>query len=133
MGHHTSTSNGSAELSTPDLRVPGEEPAAAPRLTGATSNLRSTFSEDFWALCNVSFEVKQGEILGVIGRNGAGKSTLLKVLSRITEPTAGVMSVSSFSWWGRCWDRNAWRPSAHSTGWGGSAHRLPSENHFATL
>ena len=39
--------------------------------------------------------------------------TLLKVLGCITEPTAGVMSVSSFSWWGRCWDRNAWRPSAH--------------------
>jgi lipopolysaccharide transport system ATP-binding protein len=49
--------------------------------------------EDFWALKNVSFEVKRGEVLGIIGRNGAGKTTVLKILSRITEPTEGRVRI----------------------------------------
>jgi lipopolysaccharide transport system ATP-binding protein len=52
-----------------------------------------TAEQSFWALRNVSFTVKSGEVLGVIGRNGAGKSTLLKILSRITEPTEGVARI----------------------------------------
>lgn len=64
-------------------------PFRAVRAMIGRSETHESAQDLFWALRDVSFEVKHGEIVGVIGRNGAGKSTLLKILSRITEPTTG--------------------------------------------
>src|SRR5215471_18813196 len=72
-------------IATPFIKLSGR-----PRVRKRSNHFRSN---TFWALRNVSFELKQGELLGIIGRNGAGKSTLLKILSRITEPTEGVADI----------------------------------------
>src|SRR5476649_2049098 len=62
------------------------------RLAGGKARARAS-TEKFWAVQDVTFEVKRGERMGIIGRNGAGKSTLLKMLSKIVEPTTGRIEI----------------------------------------
>jgi lipopolysaccharide transport system ATP-binding protein len=73
-------------------RVRGKEDPYQ-KITGVNNREESAISEYVWALQDINFSVKQGEVLGLIGRNGAGKSTLLKILSKVTSPTKGNIKV----------------------------------------
>jgi lipopolysaccharide transport system ATP-binding protein len=63
------------------------------KITGLNNRDQADSSEYVWALQDINFSVKQGEVLGIIGKNGAGKSTLLKILSKVTSPTKGNIKV----------------------------------------
>ena len=77
-------------LPDPTLKIGQENTLSASSLTPHSSHLE----EFIWALKDINFEVKQGEVLGIIGKNGAGKSTLLKLLSRVTTPTTGNIKIN---------------------------------------
>jgi lipopolysaccharide transport system ATP-binding protein len=93
VGHQSAQRGHRATLREVIMREAGNFTRKAVDLVRGRQIIQGDELEEFWALRNVSFEVRQGEVVGIIGRNGAGKSTLLKILSRITEPSEGHVAL----------------------------------------
>lgn len=89
IGHGTLT----RDLQSWWARVRGKEDPNAKIMPMLKGQEKQIDGDHFWALRNINLEMKQGEVLGIIGKNGAGKSTLLKILSRVTSPTRGNIKV----------------------------------------
>ena len=93
MEHSITVENISKKYDISKLKKETQFREALVNLFQRTFSRNKNNKEEIWALKNVSFTVKKGEIVGIIGRNGAGKSTLLKILSKITYPTSGQINV----------------------------------------